>query len=71
MLIEAKQKVPPFLMQLDEISADLLELGGKEGRGEVRRGDYSVLILQTRKVAHIVVVWAIASRSVPNWKPSR
>lgn len=29
LLAEAKQKVPPFLLQLDEISADLLELGGK------------------------------------------
>lgn len=29
LLVEAKQKVPPFLMQLDEISDDLLELGGE------------------------------------------
>ena len=28
LLAEAKQKVPPFLMQLDEISSELLELGG-------------------------------------------
>ena len=28
LLAEAKQKVPPFLLQLDEISMDLLELGG-------------------------------------------
>lgn len=28
LLAEAKQKVPPFLLQLDEISMELLELGG-------------------------------------------
>ena len=28
LLVEAKQKVPPFLFQLDEISVELLELGG-------------------------------------------
>ena len=28
LLIEAKQKVPPFLHQLDSLSEDLLDLGG-------------------------------------------
>lgn len=28
LLIEAKQKVPPFLHQLDSLSDDLLDLGG-------------------------------------------
>lgn len=28
LLAEARQKVPPFLLQLDEISIELLELGG-------------------------------------------
>ncbi len=27
--MEAKQKVPPFLLELDSLSSDLLELGGK------------------------------------------
>lgn len=28
-LMEANQKVPPFLHQMDSLSEDLLELGGK------------------------------------------
>ncbi len=29
LLIEAKQKVPPFLLELDSLSSDMLELGGE------------------------------------------
>lgn len=29
LLLEAKQKVPPFLLELDSLSADMLELGGE------------------------------------------
>ena len=31
LLVEAKQKVPPFLVQLEEANTDLLEVGGTFG----------------------------------------
>lgn len=46
LLVEAKQKVPPFLMQLDEISVELLELGGETWSCSVGvRGNVCMFVL--------------------------
>ena len=38
LLMEAKQKVPPFLLELDSLSSDLLELGGRLHQWRVQWG---------------------------------
>lgn len=67
LLIEAKQKVPPFLAELCSENEKYLELGGKfllKSLNEL----YLLFVFQANMGAVIVVVLAIELQTVRNWR---
>lgn len=76
LLIEAKQKVPPFLAQLQSDNEKYLDLGGNCRSNlfvflNYSVGKYFSVILQTRKDVVIVEVWVTELPTVLNWRQCR
>lgn len=67
LLMEAKQKVPPFLAALCSESEKYLALGGNFYVTQILNG-FKTFVFQENMVAVIVVVWAIELQIVQNWK---
>jgi hypothetical protein len=68
LLIEAKQIVPPFLLQLESDKERLLDIGGKNAVSRVDR--FARVHLQTNPAVRTVTVLAIASPIALNWNLS-
>lgn len=79
LLMEAKQKVPPFLAALQSENEKYLDLGGKKGCQKHLKcflcyaviNFFNLFLFQMREVAAIVVVLATGLQTVQNWKPYR
>lgn len=81
LLMEAKQKVPPFLLELCSENEKYLNLGGQRNILIIfmgilflilrRRLNCVLIALQTNVVAAIVAVLVTESQNVRNWRPSK